>query len=220
MISFRWEALGDVGGAKVLDLGAGSGRHLRALDARGAWVVAGDLQLEVHEASGGVVQLDAHHLPFRTASFDLVVISEVLEHVPEPVQVLRECARIVGRGGRVVLSVPRWGPEVMNWLVSLEYHSVPGGHIHIFTRHELRALSASAGMTVEKIHHSHGLHSPYWWLRSYVGIERSPQVWLVRRYERMLVRELMGQSPLSTWVETVLNPVLGKSIVYYLRVDQ
>lgn len=219
MISFRWEALGDVQGTKVLDLGAGTGRHLRALDARGAWVVAGDLRPEVHAASGGVVQLDAHHLPFRDASFDLVVVSEVLEHVPAPLLVLRECARIVGPGGRVIVSVPRCGPEVINWLISLEYHRVPGGHIHIFTRHELRELSHRAGMTVERMHHSHGLHSPYWWLKSYVGVAHSGTVWVVQRYERSLVRELMGQSPFLTRMERAMNPVLGKSIVLYLRVD-
>jgi SAM-dependent methyltransferase len=171
----------------------------------------------VHEASGGVVQLDAHHLPFREASFDLVVVSEVLEHVPDPCSVLVECARILRPGGSVAISVPRYGPELVNWLLSLEYHSVPGGHIHIFTRHELRSMAKRAGFQTEEVHHSHALHSPYWWLKSFTGITHSSRVRLVRWYERALVRELMGQSPFLTLVEAWANPILGKSIVLYLR---
>lgn len=219
MISFRWEALDEIRNSRVLDLGAGTGRHLRALDARGAWVVAGDLRPEIHAASGGVVQLDAHHLPFVDASFDLVVISEVLEHVPDPLAVLLECARIVSTGGMVVVSVPRYGPEAINWMLSLEYHSVPGGHIHIFTRRELRDLARRAGFTTERIHHSHALHSPYWWLKSFVGVERSPKVAPVRWYERALVKELMGRSPMLTRMDAIVNPILGKSVVLYLRID-
>ena len=217
MISFRWSVLGDVKRLKVLDLGAGSGRHLRALDSKGAWVVAGDLSPEVHTASGGVVQLDAHHLPFTRASFDLVIVSEVLEHVLDPQLVLYECARIVRPGGLVTVSVPRFTPEAVNWLLSMEYQRVPVGHIHIFTLRELRSLARRAGFVVERMHHSHGLHSPYWWLKSFFGVEDSARVWLVRWYERMLVRELMGRSNVLSRVEALVNPVLGKSLVVYLR---
>jgi len=217
MISFRWSRVGDVSGLRVLDLGAGGGRHLRALAAKGAWVVAGDLSPEVHSASGGVVRLDAHYLPFADHSFDLIVVSEVLEHVQDPLSVLRECVRTTRAGGLVTISVPRWGPEALNWLLSLEYHSVPGGHIRIFRRRELVDLAGQAGFTVEAAHHSHALHSPYWWLKSFTGVEESSRVWLVRWYERMLVRELMGRSGLLTRIEAIGNPVLGKSIVLYLR---
>ena len=58
------------------------------------------------------VQADAHHLPFRTSSFDTVIIAEVLEHVEDPIHVLREAGRVAKE--RVLFSTPNeylWSAE-------------------------------------------------------------------------------------------------------------
>ncbi len=49
---------------------------------------------------------DAAHLPFADASFDMVLCTEVLEHLPEPHLAVNEMARVLKSGGTLVLSVP------------------------------------------------------------------------------------------------------------------
>ena len=72
-------------------------------------------------------------------------------------------------GGTMAVTVPRCGPEFVNWVLSDEYHDVPGGHVRIYRRSTLRARLASTGLEPVDSHHAHGLHSPYWWLRCLVG---------------------------------------------------
>lgn len=50
---------------------------------------------------------EAEALPFEDDSFDVAVLAEILEHVPDVAAVLREAERVVRPGGRVVISVPR-----------------------------------------------------------------------------------------------------------------
>lgn len=159
---------------------------------------------------------DAHHLPFPDATFDHVICSEVLEHIPDDVTVLRDIVRVLRPGGTLVVTVPRYGPERINWWLSEAYHSVPGGHIRIYRRRVLRARLRDAGLQVQSSHHAHALHSPYWWLKCAVGTTND-QHWLVRQYHRLLVWDIMKAPRTTRWTERLLNPVLGKSLVIYCR---
>ena len=99
---------------RVLEVGCGEGRQLTAIGSRfpDADLIGLDLpDVELMEAWDGVesamVQGSALTLPFATDQFDLVLCIEVLEHLPDPEQALREIARVAS--GAVVLSVP-WEP--------------------------------------------------------------------------------------------------------------
>ena len=60
------------------------------------------------------------------------IASEVLEHIPDDVAAMAELARVLRPGGTMAVTVPRCGPEVVNWVLSDEYHDVPGGpHPHL-----------------------------------------------------------------------------------------
>lgn len=63
--------------------------------------------------------------------------------------------------------------------------------------------------------HAHALHSPYWWLKCAVGVEKENA--LTRAYHRLLVWDMMKRPRLTVTAERLLNPVLGKSLVLYLR---
>jgi len=65
-------------------------------------------------------------------------------------------------------------------------------------------------------HHAHGLHSPYWWLKCTVGVDRDDHP-LARAYHRLLVWDIMRHPPVTRLAERALNPVIGKSIVMYAR---
>lgn len=114
--------LGDVAGARVLEVGAGAAQCSRWLRARGADVVATDIShrmlaggAPLDAASGvrvPVVQADARALPFDDAAFDVVFTSfGALPFVPDAVTVHAEAARVLRPGGRWVFSVThpvRW----------------------------------------------------------------------------------------------------------------
>jgi SAM-dependent methyltransferase len=226
--------LGLVPGDRVLDLGCGAGRHAFECLRRGAVVVAVDadavevkgvvgLMAAMREAgevpargAGMGVRGDALRLPFPDGAFDKVICAEVLEHLGDDASAMAELARVLRPGGTLAISVPRYGPEVVNWTLSDRYHRVPGGHLRIYRRRQLRERLGNAGLEPVASHHAHALHSPYWWLRCLVGPEND-QHFAVRSYHRLLVWDITAHTPVTRVPERVLNPFLGKSLVVYLR---
>ena len=107
------EALGDVRGVDVLDLGCGTGRHTAWLAEAGARVTAVDfsagmLEQARRKASTGEVRFIAHDLheplPFGDASFDAVVSGLVLEHLRDLRGFFVEAHRVLRPAGRAVVS--------------------------------------------------------------------------------------------------------------------
>ena len=222
-------------GDRVLDLGCGFGRHAFAAARAGAAVVALDAgadevagvramfaamveagELDAATSRAGAVQGDALRLPFADGSFDRVVASEVLEHIPDDRSAIAELARVLRPGGVMAVTVPRCGPEVVNWLLSDAYHDVPGGHVRIYRRSVLGRRLAAAGLQPVGRHHAHGLHAPYWWLRCLVGPSNDAHP-LVAAYHRLLVWDIVKAPRLTRLAERVLSPLIGKSLVVYLR---
>jgi SAM-dependent methyltransferase len=238
MLTAKYEELGLRSGDKVLDLGCGFGRHAFEAARRGASVVALDAgrdevegvaatfaaMVDAGELSAGtlhanVVQGDALALPFPDGTFDRVICSEVLEHIPDDVAAMRELTRVLRPGGTMAITVPRFGPELLNWALSDEYHNVPGGHIRIYRRSVLTERLISTGLVATGHHYAHGLHSPYWWLKCLVGTTNDEHRF-VKLYHRLLVWDIMKKPRVTRYAEQVLSPVMGKSLVVYLRKPQ
>jgi len=234
MLTCDYDRLGLIAGDLLLDLGCGFGRHAYEAARRGADVVALDAGRDEVDgvaavfaamaaegelddlARVGTVQGDGLRLPFADATFDRVICSEVLEHLHDDRSAMAELARVLRPGGTMAVTVPRYGPELMNWALSDEYHAVEGGHIRIYRRRQLLERLRASGLEVTGTGHAHGLHSPYWWLRCAVGTTNEDHV-LVRAYHRLLVKDIV-EAPRSTrFADRVLSPVIGKSVVVYLR---
>jgi SAM-dependent methyltransferase len=241
MLTVRYDQLGVRPGDLLLDLGCGAGRHAFESYRRGARVVALDYSAaELKDVAGLFAAMsdsgeagtepgslaattngDACRLPFADDSFDRIIASEVLEHVPDDEAALAELARVLRPGGTLAATVPSWLPEQVCWALSEEYHApfVEGGHVRIYSEPRLRARMRAAGLAPRGAHHAHALHSPFWWLRCAVGPTDGDHP-LVRAYERVLVADIAGEQPWATLTRTaerVLNPVLGKSLVVYAR---
>ncbi len=234
MLTVDLERAGVGPGRRVLDLGCGGGRHAFACLRAGASVVALDAapgevasaaamlaaMCEAGEAPAGAgwaaVVGDAGRLPFPAASFDVVVASEVLEHIADDAAALGELARVLLPGGCLAVTVPRFGPELVNWALSRAYHAVEGGHVRIYRRSQLRRRLAATGLVRTGSHHAHALHSPYWWLRCLVGVDRDRHP-LVAAYHRFLVWDIERRPHVVRALERALDPLIGKSLVVYAR---
>lgn len=221
-------------GAWVLDAGCGSGRHLsEAFRRRDVHVVGIDrsqkdagtanrtLDCMIHEAEdGGGMKLvsvsDITKLPFKDGAFDVVICSEVLEHIPDHRTAISELIRVLKPGKSLVVSVPRYLPERICWALSWDYHNEEGGHIRIFRKKELVDLLENAGTTCVGSGWKHSLHSPYWWIKCMVGHKNNDHP-MVKLYHRFLVWDIMKKPLLTRVLDKTLNPLISKSIVLYLK---
>ncbi|HOO44988.1 MAG TPA: class I SAM-dependent methyltransferase [Deltaproteobacteria bacterium] len=221
-------------GSYVLDAGCGAGRHLsEAFRFKGVNVVGIDrnkadadtanrtlnvMRVEQEDGRGGklVCTSDITRLPFADGSFDVVICSEVLEHIPDHKKAIQEITRVLKPGKSLVVSVPRYLPERICWFLSEDYHNEEGGHVRIYKKHELITLLESAGNTCIGTDRAHSLHSPYWWLKCLVG-HKNEESLPVKLYHRFLVWDIIKKPLLTRVLDKILNPFISKSIVLYLK---
>lgn len=137
------------GGIDAVDVGCGTGRFTRLLEARGARVVGVDrepamLTVARERLRGPLVVADASALPFRDEAVDLALAVTVLEFVPDPARVLDELARVTRRGGRVVVGALNpaspWG-----WAHRRLFSQPPWSGARFLRRRELRDLARRYG---------------------------------------------------------------------------
>ena len=232
MLTVEFDRLGLKPGDLVLDMGAGAGRHAFEVYRRGAHIVALDYSLadlkdcsglfaamaDAGEAPAGThwatVNGDGTGLPFRDDTFDVIVCSEVMEHIPDDSAAAAELARVLKPGGLLAVTVPTFLPERICWALSDEYHANEGGHIRIYKASELDAKLRAEGLVHTHTHHAHGLHAPYWWIKCAVGVERDQHP-AVRAYHQLLVWDMMKAPRTTRVAEKLLDPVLGKSVALY-----
>jgi SAM-dependent methyltransferase len=234
MLTVDFDRLGVGPGTKVIDVGCGAGRHSFEAYRRGADVIAFDQDAAELDNVGTMLRAiadagetppsakaeavvgDALALPYADGTFDCVIASEILEHVPHDDAAITELIRVLKVGGSLAVTVPRWLPERICWLLSAEYHSNEGGHVRIYKADTLASKFAARGLEPTHSHHAHGLHSPYWWLKCLVGVSK-PDHPAVSAYHKLLVWDMMAQPALTRVAEAVLNPLVGKSVALYFE---
>ena len=234
MITINFNKLEIKSFCKILDIGCGTGRHTSAASRfKDVAVIGSDIRfndaletkkrLLLDESYGlvkasfwGVMTSDIRNLPFSDNFFDIVICSEVLEHIYDQDAALVEITRVLKPEGDIIISVPRYLPEKICWALSDDYHKATDGHIRIYKKNELNSRCEKAGLTQWAFHFAHSFHTPYWWLKCLVGPEREDSK-LVRMYHRFLVWEMMKRSSLTKFFEKLMDPVLGKSLVLYFK---
>ncbi len=140
------------GSSAVLDIGCGSSRIILDLkEAVGMDILFRKLRfLKPNHAK--LVQASTFALPFKGESFDVVINSQVIEHIPEDPEIMNEMWRVLRPGGTLVLGTPdygRWSWVALEWMYG---KVLQGGyaheHITHYTRQSLAELIRANGFEV------------------------------------------------------------------------
>ena len=176
-------------GARILDAGCGSGRNMVELARRGTVTGIELSPMSVAAARargvGDVVEGTVEDLPFDDDSFDFAVCLDVIEHLDDDGQTLRELRRVVAPGGMLLVTVPAY-PSLWS------SHDVVNHHRRRYTRAALLAVARESGWEAKRTTNFNALLLPaamaYRWLerltRRTMGerssdLERTPP-WLNR----------------------------------------
>ena len=214
----------------MLDLGCGEGRHIFGVMEKfpDLKCIGLDPHIEsLDKAFEGLKFLEsisntktnflsgsAYSLPFSDDSFDLVVCSEVLEHLHDYKDAIKEINRVLKPGGQFLASVPAEFPEKICWLLSEDYQNQPGGHLRIFKKNELIKEIAEHNFSFESSQRFHSIHSAYWWLRCLFWKSQESNI-VIKGYKKILERHILKKPFFLDLIDRIFNPILGKSIAFY-----
>jgi 2-polyprenyl-3-methyl-5-hydroxy-6-metoxy-1,4-benzoquinol methylase len=192
-------------GSRLLEVGCGAGNLLVQASVPGSYPVALDLSRQaltfvrsrLEEGSStpdtpngfACTQAIGESLPWKGESFDCILMSEVIEHLEKPQISIREAARVLRPGGRLLITTPNYRSfwPLMEWAVDrLNMAPKMAGEQHISRFHpsSLKNLLTGSGLTVEYAGSIYNL-SPF---LSLISPERA---------KRQLQRELESRSALG-----------------------
>ena len=234
MVTVDFQRINIKQGDVIFDIGCGDGRHAGDLSQMdGLTIIAADMDIhdlsqirnrldyieDIGERGNSKVAMtaaDITSLPFHDCIFDHVICAEVMEHIHDDKAAARELVRVLKPGGNLVISVPRYYPEKICWMLSKEYYNSDGGHIRIYTQKQISGLFKSQGLIQWSTHFAHSIHTPYWWIKCMAGLNNKNSQ-TVNLYNRFLTWDIMEKPKITRFIDHLLNPLLGKSLVMYYK---
>ena len=141
-------------GAKLLEIGCGSGKNLKRLQDLG-WDVEGvdfdSSAVKNAESKGLKVHLGVvEDISYPDDSFDVIVLCHVIEHVYDPRQVMRECYRILKPKGRLVIFTPNNQSMAIRLFKSSCLSIYPPRHLRVFSMLSLISLAEGTGFQIKE----------------------------------------------------------------------
>ncbi|MBC8333421.1 MAG: class I SAM-dependent methyltransferase [Anaerolineales bacterium] len=146
---------------RVLENGCGVGMYVEKLCIQGGQVIGLEYDferaVEAREKSPHITNSAGEHLPFPEGAFDLILSHEVIEHVQDDLQAIREMVRVLRPGGRLVLFCPNRGypfethgiywrgkykfgnTPLVNWLPR-KWRDQLAHHVEVYTRRDVKRL--------------------------------------------------------------------------------
>lgn len=140
----------------LLDVGCGDGRFLAAMKARG-WRVSGTetdpvaANLARRRTGATIYDRPLEELNLPPASFDLVTLLHVLEHVPDPRATLAACRSLLRPGGALFVALPNADSPEAGLFGASWYHLDLPRHLWGFTPRSLVRLAEEVGFSVESV---------------------------------------------------------------------
>lgn len=141
---------------QVLDVGCGSSKILQDLPgyAVGLDIQFNKLRYQKRHTGAGLINGTIFDLPFADASFDCVICSEVIEHIPQDPRVFSELIRILKPDGKLILGTPDYGRWIWPAIEKVYKFFAPNAyadeHISHYTRTGLIQTLKSYGLKVER----------------------------------------------------------------------
>lgn len=150
----------NIKGKKHLDVGCGDGSLIDIAQEKVSGIYGCDISESAVRAAKvkGIVaicvDLNFGYLPYRDESFDSITCIEVIEHVLDPLNLLKEFYRILNVQGELLVTTPniRYFRHLNTLLfkgtfphTTTDSHVWGGGHLHFFTRKDLTCLLKKAG---------------------------------------------------------------------------
>ena len=153
---FRYrESISFVQDSSALDIGCGNGKFMRAMNSLG-WQFEGvefnPVAVDVcREAGLKVLHGDLQAGAYEDDSFDLITARHVIEHIPDPKNFVREIARILKKGGRVVIQTPNSKALGRRWFGTNWYANDVPRHLVLFCPANLNMLAERHGLRRIKV---------------------------------------------------------------------
>lgn len=183
--------LGHWPNARILDIGTGTGANLRLLRQMGLRDVTGldsseeAIRFCAARGLGAVQKGDVRRLPFQDGGFDIVLATDVLEHVDRDAEAASEIRRVLKPGGHALVTVPAfrslWGLQ-----------DVQSHHLRRYRRSSFHRLLVEAGLEVRDLY--------------YFNYLLFPVIWGARQAIRILKPGIKSENQVNT---PMLNRALG-----------
>ena len=232
MLTFNFKKYNLNHNGSMLDVGCGEGRHIFGVMQEYPMMKCVGLDMDddslkkaeegysyfesISKVGAEFIKGSAYSLPFPDNTFDLIVCSEVLEHLHEYNDAVIEINRVLKPGGKFFASVPAFWPEKICWYLSKEYQNQPGGHLRIFDQKKLIHEIEGRGFKFLSSEKFHSIHSPYWWLRCFFWKSQEKNL-LVKVYKKILERHILKKPRIIDNIDKLMNPIMGKSFSMYFK---
>lgn len=199
----RRALFGRPGSVRMLDFGCGQGYFLDALQACGHACVG----VEISEVTGRVAVAKGHRVlttldGLEDASFAAVASVHVLEHLPDPANILAQLRRVLVSGARFYFEVPNYASWQARLFRARWLHCEPGLHVHHFTRPSLTGLLEQQGYRIERLQTYSFEHGLLGWVQSLYNL-----AFPYNRFFRCVVLNRPWREKIRCWPELLLFPL-------------
>jgi SAM-dependent methyltransferase len=157
----------------AIELGCGDGAMLHSLKQRGWRVIGTERSTEV-----AAIARKTHGIPVYVGGLeairpepccDLIILFQVLEHIPDPLTTLRQCAKLLSPSGKLIIGVPNFDSWQSRYAGPAWFHLDVPRHLFHFSPVSLTNTLRLAGLAVTEISYVSFEHDPFGWIESIIN---------------------------------------------------